>query len=99
MEAHAAFTSSLRRSATVAPPKAAPSRSSSKLTSFNDLPWLQHLPKEERKEVLRDAKALAKAGDFSALAQLLVEWKATAEIYADPELFARLTAAEDGVDL
>lgn len=104
MEAHVTFAKTQRRSVKAASPKAAPrkeapTRSSSQIAPFGDLPWLRYLPKEESKEVVRSAKALAKAGDYSALAQLLIEWKATAEVYADPELFAQLTAAEDGVDL
>lgn len=58
-------------------------------------PWVRFLPKPdvqqfviELVEVLRAAEDL---DNLSPVAQLLTEWKHTAEIHADPELLSALT--------
>lgn len=66
---------------------------------LRELPWLELLPPEERAEFLSQADTLVQAGEITALAQLIVEWKATAEIYAEPELLAELTAPAVDVEL
>jgi hypothetical protein len=38
----------------------------------------------------------AAVNNLAPISQLLVEWRHTAEIYADPELYAILTAAHEG---
>jgi hypothetical protein len=58
------------------------------------LPWVRLLPPEDSdtflREFLKTAEACASAGNTAALAQLVHEWKATAEVHADPALAARL---------
>lgn len=61
--------------------------------------WLRYLPKAERQQFRLEANTLRKKGDEAGLKQLLIEWKATAEIYADPALFAELRTPEDDIDL
>ena len=57
-------------------------------------PWTKYLPDEERElfleEFAQELAAAASIEDFRAVAQFLQEWKATAEIHADPELARRL---------
>lgn len=67
--------------------------------SLLHLPWIHHLPENELREFKADANTLIQAADYAGLAQLITEWKATAEIYADPELFAELRTPENDVDL
>jgi len=56
--------------------------------------WLTFLPKPDRRlfveELTRTLVAAAAVENFSPVAQLLREWKATAEIHADPKLARRL---------
>jgi len=58
------------------------------------LPWARLLPTHERetfvREFLETAEACASVGNNAPLAQLVHEWKATADIYADPALAADL---------
>jgi hypothetical protein len=58
------------------------------------LPWAHLLPPAERdqftREFLATAEASGAAGNPAALAQLIHEWKATAEIWSDPNLAAKL---------
>ena len=58
-------------------------------------PWTEYLPDEERtqfvEEFARELAAAASVGDFKPVAQFLHEWKATAEVYADPELLRLLS--------
>lgn len=62
--------------------------------SAEAIPWLSFLPASRRQEFLvdffRTAEAAAELGVMTPIAQLLREWKATAVIYADPELAAEL---------
>lgn len=58
------------------------------------IPWVSFLPATEREifveEVVRTAEGAAELGRMAALAQVLVEWKATAAIHADPTLAIEL---------
>lgn len=53
-------------------------------------PWVTFLPEPSRgifvEELVRTAEAAGELGSLAPLAQLLVEWKATAAIHADPAL-------------
>ena len=66
------------------------------------IPWLSFLPMEQRQdfvvEFFRTAAGAAELGVMKPLTQLLREWRATAAIYADPELAAELRRplADDG---
>ena len=59
------------------------------------IPWVTFLPEQSRRtfveELIRTAEAAGELGSMAALAQLLVEWKATAAIHADPALAVELT--------
>ena len=61
------------------------------------LPWVRFLPKNERdaftREFLATAEASASAGSTAALARLIHEWRATAEIWSDPSLANELRRA------
>jgi hypothetical protein len=63
-------------------------------------PWLDLLPDDERlsfaKEFASTAAASGSLDSFAPLTQLLREWRATAEIYADPALFAALSTPVEG---
>jgi len=56
--------------------------------------WLTFLPRADRKlfveELTRTLVGSAAVDNYSPVAQLLREWKATAEIHADPKLARRL---------
>jgi len=58
-------------------------------------PWTEYLPAEIRQQFMdefaRELAAAASIGDFKAVAQFLHEWKATAEIYTDPDLLRALS--------
>ena len=57
-------------------------------------PWVDLLPARERglfvDEFSRAVSAAASIGSYEALHQLVHEWRATAEIHADPKLARRL---------
>lgn len=57
-------------------------------------PWLRFLPEPDRitfiQELGQTIESCASLGNNAPLAQLLREWKATAEIHADPALAAAL---------
>lgn len=59
-------------------------------------PWVGSLPAEDvRAFVVELAKSLRttdSANDPAATLQVIAEWRHTAEVHADPELCARLTA-------
>jgi Family of unknown function (DUF6247) len=61
--------------------------------------WSQFLPTADRQEFVRDlTQTLVASSDFSNFApvsQLLREWRATAEIHADPRLARRLRGGVD----
>ena len=68
----------------------------------DEFPWLAQLPTDSlpgfADEFVRAAQAAAELGRWEVLAQTLREWKATAAIYADPELAEKLTGPLDGDD-
>jgi hypothetical protein len=57
-------------------------------------PWATFLPRADRKlfleELTRTLLAVSMIDNFAPVGQLLREWKATAEIHADPRLARRL---------
>jgi hypothetical protein len=58
------------------------------------LPWLEFLPLADRRafvdEFSRVVVASAELDSYEPLSQLVREWRATAEVYADPKLARRL---------
>lgn len=58
------------------------------------IPWVSFLPADDRdtfvQEVVRTAQGAAELGTMAPLAQVLIEWKATAAIHADPLLAMEL---------
>ena len=58
------------------------------------IPWVTLLPAGDRdafvKDLIRTAEAAGELGSMAPLAQLLVEWKATAATHADPSLAIEL---------
>ena len=58
-------------------------------------PWVRYLPAHDVREFAVDLVdalgAAASLDSTAAVAQLLVEWRHTAEVHADPELHAALT--------
>jgi hypothetical protein len=67
-----------------------------------ELPWLRWLPAESRPECVGELLGHLIAGAdtclFMPFARALKEWKATAEIYSDPELARRLRGPFDTVE-
>jgi hypothetical protein len=65
-------------------------------------PWVRHLPEEARKEFAAEwLDTLSAAGELdngAAVETVVAAWQHTAEIYADPELYAALTRDLDGTD-
>lgn len=63
----------------------------------DEYPWLEFLPEDARQqfteEFFRVLRASATVDRFAAFDQMIEAWKSTAEIYADPELLARLQDA------
>jgi hypothetical protein len=61
---------------------------------LEEFPWTAFLPKPAQAEFIDDftrtVVAAAEVDNFAPLAQLIEEWQATAEIYADPKLARRL---------
>lgn len=60
-----------------------------------EFPWADLLPVADRLQFVSDfvraVGASAELGRWSVLAQVLVEWKATAAVHADPALVAELS--------
>ena len=60
-------------------------------------PWVEFLPEDDRRlfldEFSRVVMAAAALDDYEALGQLVREWRATAEVHADPKLARRLRRA------
>lgn len=60
-------------------------------------PWVEFLPAADRRlfleEFSRVIVAAASLDDYEALSQLAREWRATAEVHADPKLARRLRQA------
>jgi Rad3-related DNA helicase len=65
----------------------------------DEYPWLEFLPEDARQqfteEFFRVLRASATVDRFAAFDQMIEAWKSTAEIYADPELLARLQEPGD----
>lgn len=63
-------------------------------------PWVKFLPEEAVREFLVEfvetARASAELDLVGPIATVIAAWKSTAEIHADPELYARLTADHGG---
>ncbi len=66
-------------------------------------PWLRFLPDRERPVFLRQfaetLEACAAIDTNAPLAQLLHEWRATAEVYSNPALTAALKRASSGTNV
>ena len=62
-------------------------------------PWTEFLPVDERAEFVRDTastlQACASIGRFTALGNLIDEWRNTAEIWSDPVLASALAESVD----
>ena len=62
-------------------------------------PWATFLPRQDRKlfidELTQTLIAVSTIDNFAPVGQLLREWKATAEIHADPRLARRLRRRVD----
>ncbi|WP_305782521.1 hypothetical protein [Symbioplanes lichenis] len=56
------------------------------------LPWLRFLPAGEVGRFAAEFAETVEAGEAAAVQQMVIEWKHTAEIYADPELLRVLTS-------
>jgi hypothetical protein len=58
------------------------------------LPWVEFLPNADRRAFLQEFSRVVMAAveldNYGALTQLIQEWRATAEVYADPALARRL---------
>lgn len=63
------------------------------------LPWIEFLPFADRRLFLDEfSRVVVAAGaldDYEALSQLVLEWRATAEVHADPKLARRLRRAAE----
>ena len=64
------------------------------------LPWVRFLPATDRHALVQEfidvTEAATSVDNVSPIAQLLVEWRHTAEVHADPELHALLSAPREG---
>lgn len=67
-------------------------------------PWLKHLPEAEVREFFSDISRVAYEAfcaptvNTKALDVEIASWRSTAEVHADPELYAALMSAIDGED-
>lgn len=65
-------------------------------------PWVRHLPEQAHPEFAAEwldaLTSSAALGNNAAVETVVAAWQHTAEIYADPELFAKLTGPLDDVD-
>jgi hypothetical protein len=64
-----------------------------------EFPWLDLLPEVDRRQFATDfvraVAASAELGRWAVLAQVIVEWRATAAVHADPALADELTRPLD----
>lgn len=64
------------------------------------LPWVRFLPADAVDELVQEfietTRAAAEINNVAPIAQLLTEWRHTAEVYADPELNAILAGPHHG---
>jgi len=62
-------------------------------------PWIIFMPEDSHRvfldEFVTTLRAALDLDNFAPVAQLITEWKHTAEVYADPTLLAVLTRAAD----
>lgn len=62
----------------------------------DEFPWADVLPRQDRAQFVTDFvrafQASAEMGQWTALAQTVREWKATAAVHADPELVELLSS-------
>jgi hypothetical protein len=73
------------------------------LLSLADVfPWVQFLPKDDVRaflvELVDTIRAASSVGNMAAVEPVVAAWKATAEIYSDPELLKAATTRLDGTD-
>jgi hypothetical protein len=65
-------------------------------------PWVHFLPDDAAHEFLTEfaetARAASELESVAPLAPVIASWKATAEVYSDPELYAKLRTPTDGED-
>lgn len=65
-------------------------------------PWVRFLPAKEVRafliELVETANACAELDNMTPLEPVVVAWRRTAEVYADPELHRALTEPLDGTD-
>lgn len=70
---------------------------------LDEFPWTSFLPKADWidfiDEFTRAVVAAAELDNFAPLARLVDEWRATAEIHADPKLVRRRHLRPDAVTL
>ena len=63
-------------------------------------PWVRHLPDDEKQEFVAEwldtLRAAADLDNNAAVEGVVAAWRSTAEVYADPELYAILTREHDG---
>ena len=64
---------------------------------IDEFPWTDVLPEQDRAQFVTDFvrafHASAEMGHWALVSQTIREWKATAAIHADPDLFEQLTGA------
>jgi hypothetical protein len=64
------------------------------------LPWSRFLPAHEVDtmvgEFIATAQAATSVGNLAPVSQLLIEWRHTAEVHADPDLYRALTSTPLG---
>jgi hypothetical protein len=64
------------------------------------LPWVRFLPDaavdELAEEFAATVHAAAGVNNMAPVSQMLAEWRHTAEVYADPDLFAMLSQPHEG---
>lgn len=65
-------------------------------------PWVRFLPEKEAREFLVEfvetARPSTDLGTVSPIAQLIIAWRHTAEVYADPDLHRALTRDHGDLD-
>ena len=79
-----------------------PSREVLRSSLVSVFAWTKFLPDDEVDEFLTElvevARASAEIRSLRPVTQVIVEWKHTAEIHADPELYRRLTREHSAAD-
>jgi hypothetical protein len=65
-----------------------------------EFPWVDLLPPDDRRRFATDfgraVQASAELGQWAVLEQVLIEWRSTAAVHADPALAAKLSEPIDG---